>query len=47
MKEIHLAEREVEEIEFMDLGDAAAETRQLNPEPMWPDSIYGYGRIAG
>ena len=35
---------EVEEgLDLVELGDAVEETRQLNPFPLYTDSIYGYG----
>lgn len=38
---------EIEEVELVDLGDAAIETRQISPVGMNPDSAYGVGWIAG
>ena len=43
-EKVELAEREVERTSFVDLGDAAEETKQSAPAPMYPDSIYGMGR---
>jgi hypothetical protein len=42
-EKVDLAEREVERLDFVNLGDAAAETRQIGPAPYVPDSIYGWG----
>jgi hypothetical protein len=40
---VDLVEREVECISFVDLGDAAEETKQVSPSNQVPDSIYGMG----
>jgi hypothetical protein len=42
-EKVDLAEREVEGVSFVDLGDAAEETKQVNPTPVNPDSTYGFG----
>lgn len=38
---------EIEELELVDLGDAAAETRMISPFGTNPDSAYGIGWAAG
>jgi hypothetical protein len=43
-EQIDLAE--VEKLDLMDLGDAAEETKQLAPYPLYRDSVYGYGEWA-
>jgi hypothetical protein len=43
-EKVDLIAREVEGLDFVDLGDAAEETRQTAPAPMYFDSIYGMGR---
>lgn len=35
-----------EEIELIDLGDAAVETKQCAPMALFPDSWFGYGSHA-
>jgi hypothetical protein len=42
-EKVDLVEREVEGMSFVDLGDAAEETKQINQTPIYPDSIYGVG----
>jgi hypothetical protein len=42
-EKVDLVEREVEGMSFVDLGDAAEETKQQNPTPVYPDSVYGSG----
>jgi hypothetical protein len=42
MTEVDLAECDVE-VELMDLGDAAVETRQIAPGGQNIDSTYGFG----
>jgi hypothetical protein len=41
-EKVDLVEREVEG-GFVDLGDAAEETKQIAPALHSPDSIYGWG----
>ena len=38
-----LADVELEGLDWVDLGDAAEETRQHNPWPLYNDSVYGMG----
>ena len=40
---VDLVEREEEGMGFVDLGDAAEETKQQNPNPLYPDSVYVWG----
>jgi hypothetical protein len=42
-----LAELNLEELEVVDLGDAAEETRQLSPYPVYHDSAYNIGEYPG
>jgi hypothetical protein len=42
-KKVDLVEREVEGVSFVDLGDAAEETKQVAPSNQAPDSQYGMG----
>jgi hypothetical protein len=42
-EKVDLVEREVNEVSFVDLGDAAEETRQFSPKPWYTDSAYGLG----
>lgn len=42
-KKVDLVKREVEGVEFVDLGDAAEETRQTAPANISPDYPYGWG----
>ena len=42
-EKVDLVEREVERMSFVDLGDAAVETKQVAPSNQVPDSIYGMG----
>lgn len=42
-EKVNLVEREVERMSFVDLGDAAAETKQIAPSNQAPDSHYGMG----
>jgi hypothetical protein len=42
-EKVDLAEREVEGVSFVDLGDAAEETKQVAPSTQAPDSTYGMG----
>lgn len=32
-----------ERLELIDMGDAARETKQVAPYPIWPDSVLGVG----
>ena len=34
---------EVEGLDFVELGDAMEETRQISPVPVYRDSVFGYG----
>ena len=44
MKEkVDLAVREVEGVSFVDLGDAAEETKQIAPATVSPDSTFVWG----
>jgi len=44
MKEqVEMAVLDGEELELMDLGDAAVETRMPYPTPSFPDTITGWG----
>ena len=42
-EKVDLVEREVEGINFVDLGDAAEETKQIAPAPYSPDAAFGWG----
>lgn len=42
-----LEQVEIEELELVDLGDAAIETRQISPFGSNPDSTYVIGWAAG
>ena len=42
-----LTELKLEELEVVDLGDAAEETRQLSPFPAYHDSVYNMGEWPG
>ena len=42
-EQVDLVEREVEGMSFVDLGDAAEETKQLAPSTERPDSVYVWG----
>lgn len=35
--------RELEGLDFVDLGDAAEETKQIAPSTVYPDSTYVWG----
>lgn len=40
---VEQVEREVEGLSFVDLGDAAEETKQTAPAPFSPDYIFTWG----
>jgi hypothetical protein len=40
---VELVERELEGLDFVDLGDAAEETKQVAPSTVYPDSTYVWG----
>lgn len=40
---VELVERELEGLDFVDLGDAAEETKQVAPHTVYPDSTYVWG----
>lgn len=42
-EKVDLAERELEGLGFVDLGDTTEETRQTAPATVYPDSKYGMG----
>ena len=42
-EKVDLVEREVEGTSFVDLGDAAEETKQVAPSSVVPDSTYVWG----
>ena len=42
-EKVDLVEREVERMSFVDLGDAAEETKQIAPAPYSPDTAFGWG----
>jgi hypothetical protein len=42
-EQVDLVEREIEKMSFVDLGDAAEETRQTAPAPFSPDHIFTWG----
>lgn len=42
-KKVDLVERELDGVDFVDLGDAAEETRQTSPSTLYPDSMYVWG----
>lgn len=42
-EKVDLVEREVEGTSFVDLGDAAEETKQIAPATFVPDALYGWG----
>jgi hypothetical protein len=42
-EKVDLVESEVEGVNFVDLGDAAEETKQIAPSTIVPDSTYGWG----
>jgi hypothetical protein len=42
-EKVDQVEREVERTSFVDLGDAAVETKQVAPSNQAPDSLYGMG----
>lgn len=42
-EKVDLVEREVEGVNFVDLGDAAEETKQIAPANVSPDSTYMWG----
>lgn len=42
-EKVDLVEREVEGVNFVDLGDAAEETKQVAPAQLVPDSTYVMG----
>lgn len=43
---IDVAQVEVEELDVVDLGNAAVETRQHMPWPLYQDSQFGWGEWA-
>ena len=42
-EKVDLVEREVEGMSFVDLGDAAEETKQIAPATLAPDSTFVWG----
>lgn len=42
-EKVDLVEREVERLNFVDLGDAAEETKQVAPATIAPDSTFSWG----
>ena len=42
-EKVDLVEHELEGLNFVDLGDAAEETKQVAPSTLYPDSTYVMG----